>query len=49
MAITLLKRGGEYDVRIAGTEVEVAWTALAARMALGPNFVRSHLPQLLFL
>ncbi|KAJ7483707.1 hypothetical protein B0H11DRAFT_2231860 [Mycena galericulata] len=37
MAITLLKRGGEHDVRIAGTKVEVAWTALAARMALGPN------------
>ncbi|KAJ7082373.1 clathrin-coated vesicle protein [Mycena belliarum] len=49
MAITLLKRAGEHDVRIAGTEVEVAWTALAALMALGPNFVRPHLPQLLVL
>jgi hypothetical protein len=49
MAIALLKRAGEHDVRIAGTEVEVAWTALAALMALGPNFVRPHLPQLLVL
>jgi hypothetical protein len=49
MAITLLKRAGEHDVRIAGTEVEVAWTTLAALMALGPNFVRPHLPQLLVL
>ncbi|KAJ7157551.1 clathrin-coated vesicle protein [Mycena crocata] len=49
MAITLLKRAGEHDVRVAGTEVEVAWTTLAALMALGPNFVRPHLPQLLVL
>ncbi|KAJ7604033.1 clathrin-coated vesicle protein [Roridomyces roridus] len=49
MAISLLKRSGEHDVRIGGTEVEVAWTALAALMALGPNFVRPHLPQLLVL
>ncbi|KAJ7066512.1 clathrin-coated vesicle protein [Mycena amicta] len=49
MATTLLKRAGEHDVRVAGTEVEVAWTALASLMALGPNFVRPHLPQLLVL
>ncbi|KAF7335365.1 Clathrin-coated vesicle protein [Mycena sanguinolenta] len=49
MTIALLKRAGEHDVRVAGTEVEVAWTALAALMALGPNFVRPHLPQLLVL
>ncbi|KAJ6526020.1 clathrin-coated vesicle protein [Mycena capillaripes] len=49
MAISLLKRAGEHDVRIAGTEVEVAWTTLAALMALGPNFVRPHLQQLLVL
>ncbi|KAJ7675207.1 armadillo-type protein [Mycena rosella] len=49
MAVTLLKRAGEHDVRVAGTEVEVAWTTLAALMALGPNFVRPHLPQLLVL
>ncbi|CAK5267776.1 unnamed protein product [Mycena citricolor] len=49
MATTLLKRAGEHDVRVAQTEVEVAWTALAALMSLGPNFVRPHLPQLLVL
>ncbi|KAJ7261912.1 hypothetical protein C8J57DRAFT_1002623, partial [Mycena rebaudengoi] len=49
MAITPLKRAGEHDVRIAGMEVEVAWTTPAALMALGPNFVRPHLPQLLIL
>ncbi|KAF7309872.1 Clathrin-coated vesicle protein [Mycena indigotica] len=49
MATTILKRAAEHDVRVAGTEVEVAWTTLAALMALGPNFVRPHLPQLLVL
>jgi hypothetical protein len=49
MAIQLLKRAGEHDVHIARVEVEVAWTAIAALMALGPNFVRAHLPQLLVL
>lgn len=49
MAIQLLKRAGEHDVRIAGVEVEVAWTLIASLMSLGPNFVRPHLPQLLVL
>ncbi len=49
MAIQLLKRAGEHDVKIAGIEVEVAWTLIASLMSLGPNFVRAHLPQLLVL
>ncbi|KAJ7582455.1 clathrin-coated vesicle protein, partial [Mycena floridula] len=49
MAIQLLKRAGEHDVKVAGVEVEVAWTLIASLMALGPNFVRPHLPQLLVL
>lgn len=49
MAIQLLKRAGEHDVQVAGVEVEVAWTSIASLMALGPNFVRAHLPQLLVL
>ncbi|KAF8184200.1 armadillo-type protein [Pholiota molesta] len=49
LATQLLKRAGEHDVKIAGVEVEVAWTLIAALMALGPNFVRPHLPQLLVL
>jgi HEAT repeat-containing protein 5 len=49
MAIQLLKRAGEHDVKIAGVEVEVAWVLIASLMSLGPNFVRTHLAQLLVL
>ncbi|PPQ99633.1 hypothetical protein CVT24_005211, partial [Panaeolus cyanescens] len=49
MATQLLKRAGEHDLKIAGVEVEVAWTLIASLMSLGPNFVRPHLPQLLVL
>ena len=49
MATQLLKRSGEHDVKVAETEVEVAWTLIASLMSLGPNFVRPHLPQLLVL
>ncbi|CAL1697978.1 unnamed protein product [Somion occarium] len=49
MAVQLLKGAGEHDVHIAGVEVEIAWTLIAALMSLGPHFVRAHLPQLLVL
>jgi hypothetical protein len=49
MATQLLKRAGEHDVKVAGLEVEVAWTLIASLMSLGPNFVRPHLSQLLVL
>ncbi|KAG8907510.1 hypothetical protein FRB99_003883 [Tulasnella sp. 403] len=49
MAIQLLKRSGEHDIAVAGAEVDVAWTLIGSLMALGPNFIRSHLPQLLVL
>ena len=49
MATQLLKRASEHDVKIAGIEVEIAWTLIASLMSLGPNFVRPHLPQLLVL
>lgn len=49
MATQLLKRAGEHDVQVAAVEVEVAWTSIASLMTLGPNFVRSYLPQLLVL
>ncbi|KAG2366768.1 armadillo-type protein [Suillus spraguei] len=48
-ATQLLKRASDHDVHVAGVEVEVAWTLIASLMLLGPNFVRSHLPQLLVL
>ncbi|KAF9499159.1 clathrin-coated vesicle protein [Pleurotus eryngii] len=49
IATQLLKRAGDHDLKVAGVEVEVAWTLIASLMSLGPNFVRPHLPQLLVL
>ena len=49
MAIQILKRAGDHNVKIAGMEVEVAWTCIASIMTLGPNLVHAHLPQLLVL
>lgn len=49
MAIQLLKRAGDHDVKAAAAEVEIAWTCIASLMTLGPNFVRAYLPQLLVL
>ncbi|KAI8972549.1 ARM repeat-containing protein [Trametes punicea] len=49
MAVQILKRAGEHDVKVARIEIEVAWTCIASLMTLGPNFVRPHLPQLLVL
>ena len=49
IAVQLLKRAGEHDVKAAKVEIEVAWTLIASLMPLGPNFVRAHLPQLLVL
>ena len=49
MAVQVLKRAGEHDVKVAQVEIEIAWTCIASLMTLGPNFVRPHLPQLLVL
>ncbi|GBE87132.1 clathrin-coated vesicle protein [Sparassis crispa] len=49
MAVQLLKRAGEHEVKIARTEIEIAWRCIASLMTLGPNFLRAHLPQLLVL
>ncbi|KAF9444651.1 clathrin-coated vesicle protein [Macrolepiota fuliginosa MF-IS2] len=49
MATQLLKRAGEHELKAASVEVDVAWTMIASLMALGPGFVRPHLPQLLVL
>lgn len=49
LAISLLKRAGEHEVKIATVEVQVAWTLIGALMTLGPSFVKLHLPQLLVL
>lgn len=49
MAVQILKRAGEHDVKVAQVEIEIAWTCIASLMTLGPNFVRPHLPQMLVL
>ena len=49
LAVQLLKRAGDHDIRVAEVEIEVAWTLVASLMSLGPPFVRPHLPQLLVL
>lgn len=48
-AIQLLKRAGEHDILVSGVEIETAWICISSLMALGPNFVRGHLSQLLVL
>lgn len=49
MAVSLLKKSGDADVRTSGIQVQVAWYLIAALMSLGPGFVKMHLPQLLVL
>ena len=48
-AIDLLKSSSEAELRIAGTQVQVAWILIGGLMALGPNFVKIHLSQFLLL
>ena len=49
IATDLLKSSSQADVRIAGTQVQVAWILIGGLMALGPNFVKIHLSQFLLL
>lgn len=49
LAISVLKRASEHDVKIATVEIQVAWTLIGSLMTLGPSFVKLHLPQLLVL
>lgn len=49
MATSLLKSSGEYELRISSTQIQVAWIIIGGLMALGPNFVKIHLSQLLLL
>jgi hypothetical protein len=49
LATSLLKRAGDHEIPTAIVEVQVAWYLIAALMALGPGFVKLHLPQLLVL
>ena len=49
IATDLLKSSSQADLRIAGTQVQVAWILIGGLMALGPTFVKIHLSQFLLL
>lgn len=49
LATGLLKSSSNVELRVSGTQVQVAWILLGGLMALGPNFVKIHLSQLLLL
>lgn len=48
-ATNLLKSSVGSELRISGTQVQVAWILIGGLMSLGPNFVKIHLSQLLLL
>ena len=48
-ATNLLKSSVSAELRISGTQVQVAWILIGGLMSLGPNFVKIHLSQLLLL
>jgi hypothetical protein len=49
LATGLLKSSGKSELRISGTQIQVAWILIGGLMSLGPNFVKIHLSQLLLL
>ncbi|KAK3322246.1 armadillo-type protein [Apodospora peruviana] len=49
MATNLLKTSGTSELRMASTQIQVAWMLIGGLMSLGPNFVKIHLSQLLLL
>lgn len=49
LATNLLKSSGKSELRISGTQIQVAWILIGGLMSLGPNFVKIHLSQLLLL
>ena len=49
LATGLLKSSSNVELRISGTQVQVAWILIGGLMALGPNFVKIHISQLLLL
>ncbi|KAI8602311.1 armadillo-type protein [Dissophora ornata] len=49
MAAQLIKYSANKEIRVAATQVQIAWILIGALMCLGPNFVKMHLPQLLLL
>lgn len=49
LATGLLKSSGKSELRISGTQIQVAWILIGGLMSLGPNFVKIHLSQLLLM
>ncbi|KAI9879672.1 MAG: hypothetical protein M1830_007779 [Pleopsidium flavum] len=48
-AAELLKTSSNSELRVSGTQIQVAWILIGGLMSLGPNFVKIHLSQLLLL
>jgi hypothetical protein len=48
-ATDLLKTSGNSELRVAGTQIQVAWILIGGLMPLGPSFTKIHLNQLLLL
>ncbi|KAL8797427.1 MAG: hypothetical protein Q9182_007191 [Xanthomendoza sp. 2 TL-2023] len=49
IAINLLKDSGKAELRVSSTQVQVAWILIGGLMAMGPDFVKIHVSQLLLL
>lgn len=49
LAVQLLKQASNHELHVSTIEIQIAWQLVTSLMALGPNFVRLHLPQLLIL
>ncbi|EEH48691.2 uncharacterized protein PADG_04770 [Paracoccidioides brasiliensis Pb18] len=48
-ATDLLKSSGSSELRIASTQIQIAWVLIGGLMPLGPSFTKIHLNQLLLL
>ncbi|KAJ5712698.1 hypothetical protein N7493_009166 [Penicillium malachiteum] len=48
-ATDLLKTSGTSELRVASTQIQVAWILIGGLMPLGPSFVKIHLSQLMLL
>jgi hypothetical protein len=48
-ATELLKNSSSSELRVASTQIQVAWILIGGLMPLGPSFVKIHLSQLMLL
>jgi hypothetical protein len=48
-ATDLLKNSGSSELRVASTQIQIAWILIGGLMPLGPSFVKIHLSQLMLL